>query len=110
MVEHGLPFAVIAIPEAVPMQMGLANRTYALYTELYLVQETSQGSEGLRPRLEAMCAFLRRTGLATGTVWDDPDPAPDWSWESEINEVLRTKKIPALAGLASLLIVISETD
>lgn len=105
----GLPFAVIDFPAVVNFPMGIANRCYALDTEILLVDEAPLGMEGIRPQLEALAAYLATTGLTTGKVWDEPDPEPDWGEDLFEQGVLEGKKLPAAVGLVRLMIVMTET-
>jgi hypothetical protein len=106
---HGLPYAVIDFQSVASFPMGLANRCYALETELLYVAEAASGAEGVRPLLESMALYLATTGLTTGKVWDDPDPEPDWGEDLLENETLENKKIEAIAGVVRLVILMTET-
>jgi len=105
-----LPAAVVHIP-SVPAsdEWGVANDTYEVPVELMYLAKTQGGATDIRAKLEAMRDYVRPrgTGLTVGQVLSVDELT--WSSSLPLNQGLRERKLPMLAGRLTFTVLVGET-
>lgn len=106
------PFCALIISEQPWTEGALDRNDVMLDVAAYYVADNAGRPNPVRTQAQLLRDALwpDDSGLSLSQVWDDPKPAADWSMRLPANQILRAKKLKALAGVVTFRLLTGEPD